>query len=271
MKPTVLPPEKAGQPAGPKPSLGRAVQMNTAEPPVQPTGNASLGWQAERSGAEVPWGLLKSADVPERLRAGDLSFYQEAFDPPSLLPSASARVEQVLRSAQAGFRPEATSASVDWQPVVEQITRHVPMALPENRGEMQLRLEPPQLGRLRLWVTVEDGRVTARIVTETKEAHSLLKDHVSELRTALGENGLRVQEVKLTLAGGSDSFVADSGAFGQERQGLPQQSSRQAGSPDGDAFSSSQDRPSSQNQRRPAPEHWGAPLGAGGQRIDYRV
>jgi len=63
----------------------------------------------------------------------------------------------------------------------------------ERGGTLQLRLSPPELGSLRLALTVKDGVLSASLETETPAARRLLLDHLPALRDRLAEQNVRVE------------------------------------------------------------------------------
>jgi flagellar hook-length control protein FliK len=63
----------------------------------------------------------------------------------------------------------------------------------ERGGTLQLRLSPPDLGSLRLELTVKDGVMIANMETETPAARRLLLDHLPALRDRLAEQNVRVE------------------------------------------------------------------------------
>ena len=79
-------------------------------------------------------------------------------------------------------------------------------AAPQRGGLLRLRLRPPELGSLRLEVSLQDGNLSARIETETQAAKTLLLDQLPQLRDRLAEQGFRVARfdvdvVRATLRG----------------------------------------------------------------------
>jgi hypothetical protein len=69
-----------------------------------------------------------------------------------------------------------------------------------REGTVQLRLNPPELGRLNLEVRIEDGVVTARIEAETEVARILLLDHLPALRERLAEQDYRIGRFQVELS-----------------------------------------------------------------------
>jgi len=68
-----------------------------------------------------------------------------------------------------------------------------------RRGTVRLRLHPPELGSLRLELTVRNGLMTARLETETNAARSLLLDNLPALRERLAEHDVRIQRFDVEL------------------------------------------------------------------------
>ncbi len=63
----------------------------------------------------------------------------------------------------------------------------------QRGGTLQLRLSPPELGALRLELSVKDGAMTAVLQTETDTARRVLLDHLPALRDRLAEQNIRIE------------------------------------------------------------------------------
>lgn len=68
---------------------------------------------------------------------------------------------------------------------------------------LRIRLHPPELGSLRVEVTVRNGGLSARLEAETEAARTLLLDHLPMLRERLGEHHLRIERFDVQWSGGS--------------------------------------------------------------------
>ena len=62
-----------------------------------------------------------------------------------------------------------------------------------------MRLQPPQLGDLRVQMTIARGVVTAQFHAATPQAHALLEQSLAVLRSALEANGLTVERLTVHL------------------------------------------------------------------------
>jgi flagellar hook-length control protein FliK len=63
----------------------------------------------------------------------------------------------------------------------------------DEGGTVRLRLSPPELGSLRIDITVRKGEMTARVETETPAARNLLLDNLPALRDRLAQHDIKVQ------------------------------------------------------------------------------
>ncbi len=67
---------------------------------------------------------------------------------------------------------------------------------------MTLRLDPPELGSLRVQVTVRDRSVVAVLEAERPETRQLLGDNLAQLRDALQQQGFGIDRIEVSLADG---------------------------------------------------------------------
>jgi flagellar hook-length control protein FliK len=76
----------------------------------------------------------------------------------------------------------------------------------ERGGTLQIRLSPPELGAMRLELTVKDGVMAATLETENSSAKRVLLEHLPALRERLAEQNIRVDrfdvDVRREGAGG---------------------------------------------------------------------
>jgi flagellar hook-length control protein FliK len=127
-----------------------------------------------------------------------------------------------------------------------QLVRRVAGALhaaPQQGGTLRLRLRPPELGSLRLEVTVEQGSLSARIEAETQMARNVLLDALPQLRDRLAEHGVRVEQFQIDVGRddtGPEPRQSDHGRSGHrqpqsDRQRPDTRAGRESWSPEGPA------------------------------------
>ena len=76
-------------------------------------------------------------------------------------------------------------------------------AASDHGGSIRLRLHPPDLGSLRLEVTVRNGTMTARLEVETNTARTMLLDNLPALRDRLAAQDIKVGRFDVNLTDGS--------------------------------------------------------------------
>ena len=66
-------------------------------------------------------------------------------------------------------------------------------------GQIRLRLSPPELGSLRMEVSVHNGVLSAHVEAETPQARLLLLDHLPALRDRLQEQNIKIERFDVDL------------------------------------------------------------------------
>jgi len=69
----------------------------------------------------------------------------------------------------------------------------------DQRQQVTMRLTPPELGTLQIEVTVEHGKVSARIDTQSSVTQKILLDSLPQLKEALSHNGAQVERLEVAL------------------------------------------------------------------------
>ena len=67
-------------------------------------------------------------------------------------------------------------------------------------GQIQLRLSPPELGTLRIQLTVNEGAVTAHLETDNGTARNVLLDNLPALRERLAEQEIRIEKFDVDVS-----------------------------------------------------------------------
>jgi flagellar hook-length control protein FliK len=106
----------------------------------------------------------------------------------------------------------------------ERLVQSIRTSMGARESQARIRLDPPELGHVRIDLKVTGGRVALRLETETHEARALLSSRLDELRSALAQHGLTVDRVEMReLTPPGASTFADPQAAGQGATLLDQQ------------------------------------------------
>jgi flagellar hook-length control protein FliK len=139
-------------------------------------------------------------------------------------PATATARESVPAAAPANADP---STQVDRTKFVQRVQRAF-AAVGEREGSVRLKLSPPELGSLKLEISVQKGVMKARVEAETPAAKSLLLDNLPDLRERLAQQNIHIRQFDVDLMdrspGGMSRQTAgqsDSGAQQGGRQSLP--------------------------------------------------
>lgn len=97
------------------------------------------------------------------------------------------------------------------------IVRGLTAMINQRGGSMTMRLDPPELGSLRVQMTIARGVVTAQFTASTAQAHALLEKNMATLRAALESQGLTVDRLNVQSAPASSSQEQAMNEQGQDK------------------------------------------------------
>ena len=90
----------------------------------------------------------------------------------------------------------------------------------DRGGEVQLRLHPPELGSMRIDVSVKNGVLSARLEAETPAARTVLLDNLPVLRDRLAQQEIKIGQFDIGLMDPSRGGLPDqTGDAPDDRQG----------------------------------------------------
>ena len=99
--------------------------------------------------------------------------------------------------------------------------RILPMA--EGRHEVHMRLNPPELGEVRVVLFVSEGSATVHLGTTTEAARAAIEAALPQLREALQQRQLEPQELRVSV-GGRETATDTRGREGTgERRSQPEE------------------------------------------------
>jgi flagellar hook-length control protein FliK len=82
--------------------------------------------------------------------------------------------------------------------LLQRVTRAF-QAAHDRGGEVQIRLSPPELGSMKLELSLSQGVLTAKLEVESQRAQSILLDSLPNLKERLSEQGIRIEKFDVNL------------------------------------------------------------------------
>ena len=229
--------------------LGRTASLVPATPTVDdPTGPTAAatplsgtGQQVRQDAADLAIRSHLPAEAPANVRgeAGRQDPTNSGAEQDNTPTDAGARQAATVQPlpgtgqeeppAPFGLRPEIASATnatatgadpavqrlpsgliVPDTAVMDQVLAHLSLQRRLASTTVHLRLNPQELGELRMEIKVEQDNIKAHIIAQNPQAQEMIDRHLPRLREALEQQGLHLQQVSVTLAGGDH---ADSQRF----------------------------------------------------------
>lgn len=170
--------------------------------------------------------------IPIAETSGD-EVADQASEATSQLTAASAgdarrEARHVLHASGRAGRNDATGKGAlgraDVGRFIGRVSRAVELA--HHRGEsLQVRLSPPELGSLRIEISVRGGVLTAHLEADTTSARVALLDNLPALRERLAEQNVRVERFDVDVRDESGGgFKERAPTFDDHRRHAPHQS-----------------------------------------------
>gem|GEM_PF-2010477 len=180
---------KPGSLATPGSVQPRTVGENAGAQPTMPSGEpaaAPMGVEAAQGEGEAAGGEAK-ADRPTDAKTADAA-------------SPRSGSTQAVESAERRGEPGNSVDESERARFVQRVAKAFESAA-DRGGHVRLRLHPPELGSLRLELTVRNGQMHARLETETEAARNLLLDNLPELKERLAGHQIRVERFDVEWRG----------------------------------------------------------------------
>lgn len=107
--------------------------------------------------------------------------------------------------------------------IVNQVVEQIKVMVKPDTSEMELQLNPESLGKVNVSIVAKEGHITAQFVTESELARQALEGQIQQLRDTLGNQGLKVDEVEVTVSNFDFSQSSQANAEEQKEQHRGQQ------------------------------------------------
>ena len=92
---------------------------------------------------------------------------------------------------------ETRAENTDAERNIDRMVRVLSQQINERSARTVMRLDPPELGSLRLYMDLRDETLSLRVQTSTGVAHRLLSEDVERLRRGLEASGIRLERIEI--------------------------------------------------------------------------
>lgn len=215
----VAPSDNEARPIDPRPS----VQV-PQERPVQIPGRDAIA--GERSAA-----ASRAEQVNDAVRLANATGGRIAEAEPAARPlvspvvtvesSSSVKPSVTLGSFLSGetvSTPTSTNEPSIEARATTSVWRGLSAMVNQRGGVMHMRLDPPELGELRIQMTMARGMVSATFQASTHAAQSIIEQHMTTLRSALESHGLSVDRLSVSAPSPSNSAQLSNHGSGDQHQ-----------------------------------------------------
>ncbi|MBI5863249.1 MAG: flagellar hook-length control protein FliK [Planctomycetes bacterium] len=208
-KPAVANSATVAQPA-PAATSGSSITATTAAPIA-----AFTSAQATPTISTLPAAATTAAAQTSGSEVGSTGGAKPAA--PTAGPLDVARLPRTAPADERTGKTEPAPETTDRAENIERMLRVLRGELSRGRSKTVIRLDPPELGSLRLELDLRKDVLRLKALVETDAAHRLLRDELETLRSGLEAVGIRLAsaEFRLMQPDGASAF-AD---FSQPRQG----------------------------------------------------
>ncbi|UCF85307.1 MAG: flagellar hook-length control protein FliK [Desulfobacteraceae bacterium] len=183
-----------------------------------------------RPGIQDIEAMIKRMEVLPRDRAGnETAGIDSAIRENTLSVQNSQPQERIPETMSAAKEMEFFQKPLQTT-VLKQLVERAAMDLNNGRTAIKINLKPEYLGYLRMEISTENHQVMVKIMTEIPLVKGIIENNISQLKAALGEHGLKMDDLDVFVAHDSDKqggrdrhteFTSmESGAGGKRIEGI---------------------------------------------------
>lgn len=209
--------------AQPQPGLRQQMQSDVVAPKAVATPVAPA--VAGQTSTETVTEQTETADFAELLSQGSKGFEK-------VVQQAQGQVQPGFVQVQNGSARVIPQTSMVQLPsgqqvaesqIFDQVVTHISGSHNGESGRMVLRLQPAELGSLKLELMVEGDRVKANLHAQTMQVQEVIERNLPQLRNALAEQGLKVDQFQVNVEQRQQGSQFENQARQDRQQGSSQQ------------------------------------------------
>ncbi len=166
--------------------------------PVALTKSASKQTTAEAVSISLPVQIQATVTPGEAAESRPVDLHVDAHPVAQAAPQNAATEVDEKRALEAPKEARETKPPQDLERAAD-ILRQVRVQFAPRNGEAHIDLQPRELGRVSIHITVEDGKMRTEVRAEKREALDAIQAHLPELRATLRDSGIVAQDFTFSL------------------------------------------------------------------------
>ena len=159
----------------------------------------------------------------EQLKQNEPTIQKESRTPEPTGEISFSVSEQMSQNVTTVSDVDTQYLSIDTMDLIEQIAENVKVNISQETTSMQMQLNPENLGKIYLEVSVKAGNIHAELAASDEAVRTALEAQVAELRASLNQAGLKVDSIEVTVASHEFERNLEQGQEREEQEGERQQ------------------------------------------------
>jgi len=179
-------------------------ENKAAENPSRQTGQFPETWMNSDKTASASEEATEGMDLALLKKAGEKSHGahpeqtpQEVVQPPVQNLYTSASIQSPADVGQT--TPTWQSTLVNSGEIIDQIRINLLQSSQNGQKKVTIQLQPPELGKLNIELSLSDKQIEARIYTEHQAVREVILSQIEQLRSQLSQDGLNLGRVDVSV------------------------------------------------------------------------
>lgn len=161
--------------------------------PIAQNANENTGSQTQQTATNANTAVAAVDSSGMQQQSGTGSEQQNSGDRPANTGADSIQgTNRTQANNTSGSSGTSGTTSADQARFLQRVERAFHTMLRRGDDTIRLRLSPPELGSLRMEITVKNGEMTAKIQTDSEKARTMLLDNLPALRDRLSEQDIKI-------------------------------------------------------------------------------
>jgi flagellar hook-length control protein FliK len=137
-------------------------------------------------------------------------------------PTAAAdNVIKAVESSKSVLPEKLIARGATENKIINQIINKISTRGGGTQNEVQIRLDPPSLGTVRLNITTVGESVRTMVIAENHAVKQTIENNFNQLRDAMSEQGLKVESFSVSVGGESENSNQNGKQFGKGNSSNP--------------------------------------------------